>query len=82
MHFVIISVNGEGADLFIGDKSARAQMSCVDTNLHTFVHTLALVCICNASNLHASSSSVLFDSIYRCIIILSCSFAHVIFKAF
>lgn len=57
MHFVIISVNRDNADLFIGDKSALAQMSCVDTqtraqiHTHTRAHTDALALICNASNM-------------------------------
>lgn len=33
MHFVIVSENRDSADLFIGDKSALAQMSCADTHL-------------------------------------------------
>lgn len=70
MHFVIISVNGDSADLFIGDKSALAQMSCVDTQECARIDTGAHM-ICNAStmcstlggnaarrNLHATFPSV------------------------
>lgn len=39
MHFVILSVNRDSADLFIGDKSALAQMSCVDTQARARIDT-------------------------------------------
>lgn len=39
MHFMIISVNRDSADLFIGDKSALAQMSCVDTQARARIDT-------------------------------------------
>lgn len=39
MHFVIISVNRDSADLLIGDKSALAQMSCVDTQACARINT-------------------------------------------
>lgn len=47
MHFVILSVNRDSADLFIGDKSALAQMSCVDTQARARIdtHTHDLQCI-------------------------------------
>lgn len=51
MHFVIISVNRDSADLFIGDKSALAQMSSVHRYTHIHAHTVALALICNASNM-------------------------------
>lgn len=51
MHFVITSVSGDSADLFIGDKNALAQMSCIDTQTHT--QTLTHLCAhsCTGSNL-------------------------------
>lgn len=53
MHFVITSVNGDSADLFIEDKSALAQMSSADTQTHTHIHahTVTLALICDASNM-------------------------------
>lgn len=52
MHFVIISVNRDSADLFIGGKSALAQMSCVHTQARARIHTNKHShTVCNASNM-------------------------------
>lgn len=54
MHFVITSVSGDSADLFIEDKSALAQMSQqTHKHAHTDIHahTVTLALICNASNM-------------------------------
>lgn len=51
MHFVIISLNRDSADLFIGDKSALAQMSCVDTQACTLINTHLRACACVDSHL-------------------------------
>lgn len=59
---MITSVSGDSADLFTEDKSALAQMSCVDsadTNSHTHTQTYIYTClravalICNSSNMQS-----------------------------
>lgn len=51
MLFVIISLNTDSADLFIGDKSALGQMSCVDTQACARINTRLRVRACVGSNL-------------------------------
>lgn len=51
MHFVIISLNRDSADLFIGDKSALAQMSCADTEACAWINTRLRGRTCVDSNL-------------------------------